>query len=182
MLRCLNDVDAVWDYQSACRTAVQLGLAAEETVADAEITRGNMAVLICHTLARLGYDVKLSETAQPNLSANGTSDAAAVQETAEPFDVAAAKQDIIDRTNALRREKGVAALTVNDKLMQMRWLPAAFTPTQGRTEESISPSRTARTSVKTSVRCPSSILRSRKQHCLSESFYYGPIQADIGKT
>lgn len=37
MLRCLNDVDAVWDYQSACRTAVQLGLAAEETVADAEI-------------------------------------------------------------------------------------------------------------------------------------------------
>lgn len=97
MLRCLNDVDAVWDYQSACRTAVQLGLAAEETVADAEITRGNMAVLICHTLARLGYDV---------------------QETAEPFDAAAAKQDIIDRTNALRREKGVAALTVNDKLMQ----------------------------------------------------------------
>ena len=118
MLRCLNDVDAVWDYQSACRTAVQLGLAAEETVADAEITRGNMAVLICHTLARLGYDVKLSETTQPNLSANGTSDAAAVQETAEPFDAAAAKQDIIDRTNALRREKGVAALTVNDKLMQ----------------------------------------------------------------
>ena len=118
MLRCLNDVDAVWDYQSACRTAVQLGLAAEETVADAEITRGNMAVLICHTLARLGYDVKLSETAQPNLSVNGTSDAAAVQETAEPFDAAAAKQDIIDRTNALRREKGVAALTVNDKLMQ----------------------------------------------------------------
>ena len=33
-------------------------------------------------------------------------------------DVANAKQDIIDRTNALRREKGVAALTVNDKLMQ----------------------------------------------------------------
>ena len=33
-------------------------------------------------------------------------------------DVAAAKQDIIDRTNALRRTKGVAALRVNDKLMQ----------------------------------------------------------------
>lgn len=118
MLRCLNDVDAVWDYQSACRTAVQLGLAAEETVADAEITRGNMAVLICRTMARLGYDVKLSETVQSNLSANGTSDAAAVQETAEPFDAAAAKQDIIDRTNALRCENGVAALTVNEKLMQ----------------------------------------------------------------
>ena len=33
-------------------------------------------------------------------------------------DVATAKQDIIDRTNTLRRAKGVAALRVNDKLMQ----------------------------------------------------------------
>ena len=33
-------------------------------------------------------------------------------------DVAAAKQDIIDRTNALRCENGVAALRVNDRLMQ----------------------------------------------------------------
>ena len=33
-------------------------------------------------------------------------------------DVANAKQDIIDRTNALRRESGVSALAVNDKLMQ----------------------------------------------------------------
>ena len=118
MLRCLNDVDAVWDYQSACRTAVQMGLAAEEIVADAEITRGNMAVLICRTMARLGYDVKLSETAQSNLSADGISDAAAAQETTEYFDDAATKQDIIDRTNALRHQKGVAALRVNDKLMQ----------------------------------------------------------------
>ena len=33
-------------------------------------------------------------------------------------DVATAKQDIIDRTNALRKENGVAALRVNDRLMQ----------------------------------------------------------------
>ena len=33
-------------------------------------------------------------------------------------DVAAAKQDIVDRTNALRKENGVAALCVNDRLMQ----------------------------------------------------------------
>ena len=33
-------------------------------------------------------------------------------------DVAAAKQDIIDRTNTLRKENGVAALRVDDKLMQ----------------------------------------------------------------
>ena len=33
-------------------------------------------------------------------------------------DIADAKQNIVDRTNALRRAKGVAALRVNDKLMQ----------------------------------------------------------------
>ena len=33
-------------------------------------------------------------------------------------DVATAKQDIIDRTNALRKENGVAVLRVNNKLMQ----------------------------------------------------------------
>ncbi len=33
-------------------------------------------------------------------------------------DVATAKQDIIDRTNTLRKENSVAALRVNDKLMQ----------------------------------------------------------------
>ena len=33
-------------------------------------------------------------------------------------DVDAMKRDIVDRTNALRREKGVAALCVNDRLMQ----------------------------------------------------------------
>ena len=34
------------------------------------------------------------------------------------IDIAAAKQDIVDRTNTLRRKNGVSALTVNDKLMQ----------------------------------------------------------------
>ena len=33
-------------------------------------------------------------------------------------DVAAMKQDIVDRTNALRKENGIAALTTSDKLMQ----------------------------------------------------------------
>ena len=44
----------------------------------------------------------------------------AITPTEQPArtDVAAAKQDIVDRTNALRRAKGVAALRVNDKLMQ----------------------------------------------------------------
>ena len=38
--------------------------------------------------------------------------------TASTLDVATMKQDIIDRTNALRCTKGVAALRVNDRLMQ----------------------------------------------------------------
>ena len=38
--------------------------------------------------------------------------------TSSAGDADAMKQDIVDRTNALRRENGVAALRVNDKLMQ----------------------------------------------------------------
>ena len=48
-----------------------------------------------------------------------TSEPASQPEVTTPADdVDAMKQDIVDRTNALRREKGVAALCVNDKLMQ----------------------------------------------------------------
>ena len=49
----------------------------------------------------------------------GTSEPASQPEVTTPADdVADAKQDIVDRTNALRRATGVAALRVNDKLMQ----------------------------------------------------------------
>ena len=49
----------------------------------------------------------------------GTSEPASQPEVTTPADdVADAKQDIVDRTNALRRANGVAALRVNDKLMQ----------------------------------------------------------------
>ena len=44
--------------------------------------------------------------------------AEAVPPAAVPSDVDAAKRDIVARTNALRRENGVAALRVNDRLMQ----------------------------------------------------------------
>ena len=48
-----------------------------------------------------------------------TSEPASQPEVTRPADdVDAMKQDIVDRTNALRREKGVAALCVNDRLMQ----------------------------------------------------------------
>ena len=44
--------------------------------------------------------------------------AEAVPPAAAPSDVNAMKQDIVDRTNALRKENGIAALTTSDKLMQ----------------------------------------------------------------
>lgn len=48
-----------------------------------------------------------------------TSGPASQPEATTPADdVDAMKQDIVDRTNALRRENGAAALRVNDKLMQ----------------------------------------------------------------
>ena len=48
-----------------------------------------------------------------------TSEPASQPEVTRPADdVDAMKQDIIDRTNALRKENGVAALCVNDRLMQ----------------------------------------------------------------
>ena len=39
-------------------------------------------------------------------------------ESTAPADVDAMKQDIVDRTNALRKENGISALTTSDKLMQ----------------------------------------------------------------
>lgn len=56
MLRCLGDVDMEWTYSTACQTAVELGLSSAEALTGAEITRGNMAVLIYRTMAKMGYD------------------------------------------------------------------------------------------------------------------------------
>lgn len=62
MLRCLEDVDMAWDYSTACQTAVSLGLAPSEALSGAEITRGNMAVLIYRTMVRMGFDIGLPES------------------------------------------------------------------------------------------------------------------------
>lgn len=47
-----------------------------------------------------------------------TPSAEAVPSAAAPSDVDAAKQDIVARTNALRAERGIAALTADDQLMR----------------------------------------------------------------
>lgn len=45
----LSDVD--WDYSTACRTALDLGLTSAETVKKTEVTRGDLAVMLCRALA-----------------------------------------------------------------------------------------------------------------------------------
>ena len=75
---------------------------------------------------------------------------------ANDADVDAMKQDIIDRTNALRKENGIAALTTSDKLMQAAQVRAdemaasgAYS-THARTGGNIPRSRTANMSGRTS--------------------------------
>lgn len=47
-----------------------------------------------------------------------TDNSASQPEVTAPIDADTMKQDIVDRTNALRKENGIAALTADDKLMQ----------------------------------------------------------------
>lgn len=65
MLRCLGDVGVEWSYATACQTAIDLELAPAEALAGTEINRGNMAVLIYRTMAKMGYDIEISDTDQP---------------------------------------------------------------------------------------------------------------------
>ena len=65
MLRALGDVGTDWTYQTACKTALDLGLAPADALDGSEMTRGDMAILIYRTMARMGYDIEPSETQQP---------------------------------------------------------------------------------------------------------------------
>lgn len=44
-----------WEYAAACEKAQELGLAPAEILAGEAITRGGMAILLCHTLDYLSY-------------------------------------------------------------------------------------------------------------------------------
>lgn len=61
MLRCLGDLGEEWSYNTACQTAVERGLSSAEALAGKEITRGNMAIMICRTMAQMGYDIEVPE-------------------------------------------------------------------------------------------------------------------------
>ena len=125
---------------------------------------------------------------------------------ANDADVDAMKQDIIDRTNALRKENGIAALTTSDKLMQAAQVRAdemaantvyshtrpdgrnfntvtdcpymAHIPTHARTGGNIPRSRTANMSGRTFVKSPLFIWPSRTRPCMNEQSFYGPTQMD----
>ena len=57
-------------------------------------------------------------TGSASVKAETSGPASQPEATTPADDVDAMKQDIVDRTNALRRENGVAVLRVNDRLMQ----------------------------------------------------------------
>ena len=84
----------------------------KEVQMEAYVINGNNYVKLRDIGEQVGFNVCWDSEA-PVTSA----EAKPVEQPAQT-DVAAAKQDIIDRTNALRKENGVAVLRVNDKLMQ----------------------------------------------------------------
>ena len=110
--------------------------------------------------------------------------AEAVPPAAAPSDVDAAKQDIVARTNALRAERGIAALTADDQLMRAAQVRAdemaILIP--DRTAGSITPLRTAGRLGKISIRFRCSILRSKNPRLRKRSYIHGQNPQDTWKT
>ena len=86
------------------------------------VTVGIKAVVLTHS-RKLGiHGIIRVDTDIYQRLANGSgkieTSAEAVPSAAAPSDVDAAKQDIVARTNALRAERGIAALAADDQLMR----------------------------------------------------------------
>ncbi len=63
MLRCLEDVEQEWTFETACQTAIAEGIAPVEATEGKRINRGNMAILIYRTmLRRSGENLPAPET------------------------------------------------------------------------------------------------------------------------
>ena len=99
----------------------------QETHMTAYTIGGNNYVMLRDVGRAVGFNVYWNSDAKCVQVESGkpyTGEAPVTSAEAKPVeqpaqtDVAAAKQDIVDRTNVLRRAKGVAALRVNDRLMQ----------------------------------------------------------------
>ena len=105
--------------------------------------------------------------------------AEAVPPAAAPSDVNAMKQDIVDRTNALRKENGIAALTTSDKLMQAAQA-SILIPDQ--TAGSTTPLRTADRSGKIFTRSRCFILSSKNPRLRRRSYIHGQNPQGTWKT
>jgi len=68
MLRCLEDIGTDWSYNTACDKAVELGLSSAQPLAGDAILRGDMAVLMYRTMAKMGYDIDLNEIPETPVS------------------------------------------------------------------------------------------------------------------
>ena len=99
----------------------------KEAQMEAYVINGNNYVKLRDIGEQVGFNVYWNSDAkcvQVESKKPYTGEAPVTSAEAKPVeqpaqtDVAAAKQDIIDRTNALRKENGVAVLRVNDRLMQ----------------------------------------------------------------
>lgn len=56
VLRYMDLPDIQWDYATACQTALDQGLTTAEAVAKAEITRGDLAVMLYRALGNTGFE------------------------------------------------------------------------------------------------------------------------------
>lgn len=70
VLRYLDLPEVTWDYSTACQTALELGLVTPEATAKAEISRGDLAVLLYRTLGNTGQETPEGNAGAGSLSRN----------------------------------------------------------------------------------------------------------------
>ena len=122
---------AAEEVLTAVRSTHQFYLDGEQIQLEAYLINGNNYVKLRDIGKAVGFEVYWDgdakcvqvESGKPYtgiapVKAETSGPASQPEVTTPADDVDAMKQDIVDRTNALRRENGAAALRVNDKLMQ----------------------------------------------------------------
>lgn len=70
VLRYLDLPEVTWDYSTACQTALELGLVTPEATAKAEISRGDLAVLLYRALGNTGQETPEGNAGAGSLSRN----------------------------------------------------------------------------------------------------------------
>ena len=73
VLRYMGLSGVEWDYSTACQTALELGLTTAQAVAKAEITRGDLAVMLYRALGNTGFE-DTPATEEPDGTASRNAD------------------------------------------------------------------------------------------------------------